>query len=233
MMIVHPDFLDHWKTLLLVQTTGDKASPLVMIRLWAHCQQRKQWAFPRMTPEILKAVCHWEGEADALVKALTACGFIETDGDGITVHGWAEANASLIANWKNGAQGGRPRGTRRKPTGSSGGTEERRQEKNGQDEPPISTGDLPDVDGPTLEMVLNHADRIGLPPEEAERFYHHFTALGWINSKGIRIRKWQSRLVTWKNDYLDRKGRSKALQTPVEADYRNPNDALLGKGKPA
>jgi len=83
---------------------------------------------------------------------------------------------------------------------------------------------------PTLATVKAYAVTIGLPEKEAVEFFHHYESQGWVTGNGIPIRKWQSRMVTWKNQNLDRKGRSKAAQTPLEADYDNPDDPLTGKG---
>jgi hypothetical protein len=108
-MIVEPDFLTHWKTVMLAAELQDRAAPLYVIALWAHCQQRKTDTFCNMVPNALKGVCRYEGEANRLRAALERCGFIEVKGETIVVHGWAEVNASLVANWRNGKSGGRPR----------------------------------------------------------------------------------------------------------------------------
>lgn len=107
-MIVDPDFLDHWKTRMLVDLlSGDECAPLYVIRLWGHCQTRRNWVFD--IPNVgVKALCRFQGDASAIDGALIAAGFISRDGSSVTVIGWDEHNASLIANWKNGKKGGRP-----------------------------------------------------------------------------------------------------------------------------
>jgi hypothetical protein len=40
-MIVDPDFLDHWRTRMLVDALQDECAPMYIIRVWAHCQQRR------------------------------------------------------------------------------------------------------------------------------------------------------------------------------------------------
>ncbi|MGC4013403.1 MAG: hypothetical protein QM755_02635 [Luteolibacter sp.] len=110
-MIVEPDFLSHWKTVMLIQELDDPAAPLYLIALWAHCQQRRTARFDSLPPGALRAICRYSGDAARLRAALERCGFIDADaeGDGFEVHGWAEANAKLLANWTNGPKGGRPR----------------------------------------------------------------------------------------------------------------------------
>jgi hypothetical protein len=109
-MIVSPDFLDHWKTQLLVDKLGgDQSAPLRVIRLWSHCQNRRKNIFPAMTSAALKAVCHYLGDADSLESSMLEAGFIRRDGDTLIVHEWDQYNASLFSNWSNGKKGGRPK----------------------------------------------------------------------------------------------------------------------------
>lgn len=108
-MIVEPDFLTHWKTQMLIIELGDKAAPLYVLALWAHCQlRRSDHLDTRRQPNALKAICRYEGEASKLSSALERCGWIDASGDGFVVHGWAETNAKMMANWTNGPKGGRP-----------------------------------------------------------------------------------------------------------------------------
>lgn len=109
-MIIDPDFADHWKTRVLVDLLGaDEAAPVYLIRLWAHCQLRRAWVFNGVTPAALKAICRYQGDAGAFDAAMVESGFVSRDATGtLTVVGWDEYNASLIANWNNGKRGGRP-----------------------------------------------------------------------------------------------------------------------------
>ncbi|WP_175865570.1 hypothetical protein [Burkholderia cepacia] len=110
-MIVDPDFVDHWKTRMLVGLLGDdEMAPIYVIRLWAHCQRRHAWVFDSVTAAALKAICRFGGNAELLDKAMRECGFIgRSDGGALTVIGWDEYNAGLIASWENGKLGGRPK----------------------------------------------------------------------------------------------------------------------------
>ena len=108
-MIVDPDFLEHWRTRMLVDALGgDEMAPFYVLRIWGHCQQRRGDRFA-MPAAGLKALCKAAGDAAELETALGDAGFIERDGADIFVPKWAEKNASLLAAWENGNKGGRPR----------------------------------------------------------------------------------------------------------------------------
>jgi len=140
-VIVDPDFLDHWKTRLLVNLLADEIAPVYVIRLWAHCQMRHQSTFDGLTPEALKALCRFPGHANKLESSLVASGFVRREGTLLNVTNWDTYNASLIAAWGNGSKGGRPKGSKNptvtngKPTGNPRVSEKRRGEKK---KPPLS-----------------------------------------------------------------------------------------------
>lgn len=114
-MIVDPDFLDHWRTRMLVDLLGgDELAPMYVIRIWGHCQTRRADQFD-VPAAGLKAICRAAHDADAFERAMVEAGFVERDGKTLRVPKWAEHNAKLIANWKNGQGGGRPKRTESKP----------------------------------------------------------------------------------------------------------------------
>lgn len=120
-MIVDPDFLDHWRTRMLVDALGgDEMAPMYLIRLWAHCQVRHSDRF-EMPPAGLKAQCRYAGDAEAFEKALADGKFIERHESDIAVLGWAEQNAALLAAWDNGNKGGRPKKPKTNPGVSDAG----------------------------------------------------------------------------------------------------------------
>ena len=135
-MIVDPDFPDHWKTRMLVGLLGnDESAPMLVIRLWAHCQLRKQWTFDNLTPASLKALCRFPGHANLLESSLAASGFVRREGETLIVSGWDEYNASLIAAWSNGKKSnGRPpknpRDNPRDTQGFASREEKKREDKN-------------------------------------------------------------------------------------------------------
>lgn len=51
---------------------------------------------------------------------------------------------------------------------------------------------------PTLETVKAFGQMRGLKPEDCEQFWHHFEASGWVDKNGNPVRKWESKLMTWK-----------------------------------
>ncbi len=140
-MIVQPDFLDHWKTRLLVdKLDGDEVAPLYLLRLWAHCQNRRTNVLS-LTSQALKAICHYSGRPDQLEEALLGAGYLHRDGEILMVHQWDAYNAGLIASWSNGGKGGRPRKPQQNPaktpglsTGSPAETDKSRVDKKRHDE---------------------------------------------------------------------------------------------------
>jgi hypothetical protein len=155
-LIVDPDFLDHWRTGMVADALSDSMAPVYILRLWAHCQERKSDTFVLPTRG-LKAQCKFPGDADAFEAALIDAGFITRQGDTVVVVGWAEKNASLLAAWSNGGKGGRPKKnqdeTHGKPTGNPavtqgepianpGETDKRREEKNNTPQAPKGAGTL-------------------------------------------------------------------------------------------
>lgn len=117
-MIVDPDFPDHWKTRMLVDALdGDEAAPVYLLRLWAHCQNRRTAAFDNLPQTALKALCRFPGHSNKLESSLAASGFVRREDQTLIVVGWEEYNASLIANWSNGRKGGRPKITHGLSTG--------------------------------------------------------------------------------------------------------------------
>lgn len=106
-MIVDPDFLDHWRTRMVVDALDDEMAPMYIMRLWAHCQARKSDRHA-MPPAGLKAQCRAPHDAAAFEQALTDAGFVQREGGTVLVLGWADQNASLLAAWENGSKGGRP-----------------------------------------------------------------------------------------------------------------------------
>lgn len=114
-MIVDPDFFEHWRTRMLVDALGgDQMAPMYVMRIWAHCQSRRATSF-NMPAAGLRALCRFEGDAELLETSLTDAGFIQRNGVAIEAPTWAEYNSKLMANWRNGATGGRPKAPEEEP----------------------------------------------------------------------------------------------------------------------
>lgn len=110
-MIIEPDFFEHWKTKALVELTKRPESPLWVMRLWAHCQQRKAWKFHDLPAIAIKAICGVSADLtpEAWLQVLVDCRFVVRDGEAIEIHDWKKHNAGLVANWKNGQRPKRKR----------------------------------------------------------------------------------------------------------------------------
>jgi hypothetical protein len=204
-MIIEPDFLDHWKTRLLMRLLDTDAAPNYVIRLWSHCQTRKTNIFPEWSPAILSSVCRWPGDADVFWSAMLQT-FCRVEDGYLIAHQWDEVNASLIAAWSNGGKGGRPK----KPTGNPrvnpesnpvnprlthGVTDredrEDKTEKIQADKPPTSR-----FQKPTLDQLNTEAALIGLSAIEAEKFLNYYESNGWKVGKNP-MKSWRAALRNW------------------------------------
>lgn len=86
-MIIDPDFLDHWRTRMVVDALGgDEMAPTYIIRLWAHCQARKSDRHA-MPPAGLKAQCRAPHDAATFEQALSEAGFVQREGEELVVLG--------------------------------------------------------------------------------------------------------------------------------------------------
>lgn len=210
-MIVEPDFLDHWKTRLLTRLLTDERAPLYVLRLWAHCQQRKTDRFTGWNPDVLASVCRWDGDGVALWEAMGKT-FLEIQGENVVVHGWAETNAALLSAWSNGKLGGRPKAVKSgvtKPTGNPpvdppqahrvSDREEKRRSDGGDgiEKRESSTAGNDGGTWPTLTEVKAAASMQGIPPAVADAFWNHFEAQGWQTKDGLPIIRWQPKLTSW------------------------------------
>ena len=111
-MIVETDFMDHWKTKMLTTLLNDPAAPCYLLRLWAHCQQRKAYRFEsgNLTPMILKAITSSPEDPQTLWAAFIEARYLDEHEDGtVEAHGFYDANKQLCANWEIGKKGGRPK----------------------------------------------------------------------------------------------------------------------------
>lgn len=246
-MIVDPDFLDHWKTRTLVGLLGEEAAPVYVLRLWAHCQLRRQSMFDNLSAEALKALCRFSGPANKLETSLTASGFIRRNPDGVMlVCGWDEYNSSLIAAWKNGKRGGRPpqNGPEKpsdnprvypgdNPRVSPRVSEESRGEGIGeekkQDEPPTTTRavfarpSVADIEGYCRER----GNRV-----DAAKFFDFYEAKGWKIGKNA-MKDWKAAVRTWEGNERERGGsRGTGGTRPASAVYDanrvDPNEPGIG-----
>lgn len=125
---------------------GDEAAPVYVLRIWSHCQNRRQAQFD-LSAEALKALCRFPGNSNRLEASLTASGFIRraertaAESSQLIVCGWEDHNAALLASWNNGRKG-RGKSKTDEPTGMSTG-------------PP--TGESVGIPTPLLSSALSKA----------------------------------------------------------------------------
>ena len=229
-MIVEPDFLEHWKTRLLVRLLGTEEAPLYVIRLWAHCQHRKTDRFTGWNPDVLASVCRWVGPAETFWSAMGQT-FLDIQGDKVVAHDWNIANASLIAAWENGKKGGRPSKKRHtKPTGNpsvihqdtQGQTDrEEKRREDGMDKTEDKRGASARFTPPTREELDLAAAKIGLASAEVDKFVAYYGSNGWRVGRNP-MRSWQHALTRWKltSDEHRRTG-SAGHGRPTVSELRN------------
>jgi hypothetical protein len=111
-MILSPDFPDHYKTKILLRMAGH-AGVFSLIKLWSQCQFRRSERLDK-SPEIVAAIADWDGDPMVLERALIESGFARRDGDALIMHQWQDQNKRLFANQTNGAKGGRPKSSESK-----------------------------------------------------------------------------------------------------------------------
>ncbi len=250
-MIVDPDFPDHWKTRLLVELLdGDEVAPLYLIRLWAHCQNRRAHAFGNLPSMALKALCRYAGSPDKLESALTVAGFVRRENGALVVVGWEDYNAALVANWENGRRGGRPPKPRPAPSpeppeepvenppethGFSMGNprpthgEPIREDRIGEDKIRETNREIEretacaGIRRPSLEESKSAAANLGIPPDKADEWWHAREASEWL--KGMAGGGTASVGSTWQADlktYALRAGPPAALAAKGGKPPRTP-----------
>lgn len=177
-MIVHPDFLDHWKTRALEDAIGPMA-PIHVIRLWAHCQNRRAWRFDGMSAKTFAAICRWPKDPAEFLDAMIAAGFVKADAAGVEVHQWRETNATMVASWSNGSKGGRPR--KDAPTDGN---------------PAPECAVEPPKNFPrSRDEAVAHAAFVGMTEEQAETEWNLAMGRNGRDSRGQPILSWRHYLT--------------------------------------
>ena len=204
-MIIEPDFLDHWKTRLLMRLLDTEAAPNYVIRLWSHCQTRKTNIFPEWSPVILSSVCRWPGDADVFWSAMLQT-FCRVEDGYLIAHQWDEVNASLIAAWSNGGKGGRPK----KPTGNprvnpepnpvnprlTHGVTDREDREEKTEKTLADKSPHVRFQKPTVEELTSEAIKIGLPITEVDKFFNYYESNGWKVGKNS-MKCWPAAMKGW------------------------------------
>ena len=213
--------------MLVDSLDGDEAAPVYLLRLWGHCQLRRAWIFTPLPAAGLKALCHYPGSASKLESALVASGFITRSEETLTVCGWDEYNAGIIANWTNGKLGGRPRkippATPNKTHGlpmaipSLTHGEPIGEDRKGEDgnllfsEP--ENKPTKKFQAPTLEEVTAYALTLSPPFRDAEKFMKYYEMNGWKAGKNP-MKDWKAAVGYWHcNDTTSRTAKPRPKET--------------------
>lgn len=219
-MIVDPDFPDHWKTRMLVDLLdGDEAAPVYLLRLWAHCQNRKTASFENLPAAALKALCRFPGHANKFESSLAASGFVRREGQTLTACGWEEYNAALLANWQNGKKGGRPPKPKPNPSETHGIPMDNPQATHGE---PIREEESREefrerdtagagIRRPTLDQAKSAASQLGITAAQAEDWWNAREASDWMKGAGGGATtpvgsNWQADLRTYTTRMSEHRG---------------------------
>ena len=250
--------IDHPKTAMLADSLAVELYAAVgLLECLFHftAQYARRGDIGRYSDKIIAQRCFWNGEPEALVAALVKCRWIESHPEHrLIVHDWhAHADNTVRTALKRNAEvfwnGEQPR--RAKDEDGCDGVETPLQHGRNGVEPfqakpsqspaqpfeyPLPHGERPAGVSPTLQDVQGHAVPIGLAPAEAENFWNYYETRGWRTSNGQPIRSWQAALCRWKVTAQERASIARTAgggnRKPIQADYTNPNDALLGQGGP-
>lgn len=220
-MIVEPGFLDHWKTQALIQATEDPASPLMLIRLWEHCQHRKTNRFPNLPDCGLAAICRWSKQPEQLKAILVECGFVRIENNVLIVHDWDDANKHLIGAWVNGAKGGRPRKLQKK---KSPPKTDRLTDR--VTDPSIYLSNTANKGRGTEVEVLAYGETIGVSKTEAQGFFDAMEAGGWTRA-GKSLKDWKAHFRNYKRfGWLMSSGRNGQNRSMSAFEIKNRQEAI-------
>ena len=100
-MLIQNDFINHWKTRLLINRLGREAALVALLSLWAYCEKRRAWEL-RLSPLELAGLCDFAGDPKVLHDSLVEFRFLDPtiDPSWVRVHDWGQTNSSLVAKWK-------------------------------------------------------------------------------------------------------------------------------------
>jgi hypothetical protein len=223
-MIVAPDFPNHWKTRKLVDDLeGDEAAPVYLLRLWGHCELRKQWVFDNLPATALKTLCRFPGHANKLESSLASSGFIRRDDSQVlTVLNWEEYNAELIAEWRPKTNAERQAAFRARKKGGVTKSNESNGPRYARNAGPIyitnNSISSSQKKIPNLEEVKEYCAqraREGKPRVDPEQFFDFYEANGWVQgARGKPVKDWRACVRTWEKSPLrhnDRNGHKPGL----------------------
>ena len=149
------------------------------------------------------------------IKLLHEIEYIVVEGHSLKVLKWKDKQSEYCVR--------KERGDYRRVSENIGGSplEERRGEEKRVEE---KRGCTP----PSLKEVLDVASMRMIPPADAENFWHHFNASGWIDKNHNPVVVWQSALMRWMTSqrsntaetFHHANGQPKRVETKAERDAR-------------
>lgn len=100
-MKIFLSLLDHWKRKKLSKELGinkaEAIGTLVLLWAWAFAKENKSGYIGDSNPEVIAAVCEWDGDPEALMKALKGTNraprFITPDG---YLKNWKERSGAVF-----------------------------------------------------------------------------------------------------------------------------------------
>lgn len=101
-MIVDPNFLDHWKVSTLRAILGrDKEAPIYILRLWSYCQSAKKSTMP-YNANVVAEICKFKGHPEAILDAMVQLKIIDVvDDTTLRVHEFDVYNKKLYSCREN------------------------------------------------------------------------------------------------------------------------------------
>lgn len=72
---------------------------------------------------------------------------------------------------------------------------------------------------PSLQEVMLYADKIGLPPDEAKKFFDHYEGTGWTDKHGHPVHDWQSKCRSWKTGFMEKRHLDRVKNNPLERKF--------------
>lgn len=208
------NYFTHPKTRRLIGLLG-RGSEVLPIRLWCHCGAHHCDAgkLADYSPQEIESIVEWWGKPGEMLQAFLRVGFILKTRGGFEIPGWREYQGHIAAFKAKGkamadARWKKARDADSNATSMLQALPEPTEPTNGKEQQTNNPRGRP----ASLSVVLSAAATAGCPPAEAERFWHHFEASGWVDKNGNPVRNWQSKLATWS---------ASARAKPAETAHKN------------
>lgn len=206
-------FYSHRKTAMLRSAIGDDAF-WIPPRLWAYAAENQpDGNMDGYSSGEIAFLLGCPKYATSILQALKDCGYIDLDG---MIHDWKEHNGyhekfSVRAKTAAEARWAKEKSpTPPKETKTDSGK--------GKVETSIASSMLvaSKLKSPSLDEVKLHAEKSGVPPIEAEKFFNYYESNGWRVGRNP-MKNWHMAFSNWKlNMKANHKTESKQLTEIIE-----------------